>query len=98
MLSLVSTSMGRDTPQYRAVLDNLDGLVRSIKATPGAENHLQRQFMVKKWIDITTQSNADELITSALSKIEMNAENYKVFIEMLESVTGLQEIIESINR
>ena len=90
--------MGRDTSQYRAVLENLDGLVRSIKATPGAENHLQRQFMVKEWIDITTKSNADELTTSALSKIETNAENYKVFIKMLESVTGLQDIVALIIR
>ena len=88
--------MGRDTPQYRAVLDNLDRLVRNIRGIPGAENHLQRQFREKEWIDITSQVNADGLTTLALTKIEMNAENYKVFIDMLNSVTGLQEIVARI--
>ena len=95
---LCIATMGRDTPQYRAVLDNLDRLVRNIRGLPEAENHLQRQFREKEWIDITSQVNADELTSLALTKIEMNAENYKVFIDMLNSVTGLQEIVARIRR
>ena len=44
----------------------------------------------------TQKPNADELITQALRKIESDVKNYDIFIKMLSTVVGLQDIVEKI--
>ena len=83
-------------PQYKAVLENFDSLVKTINATTGALKDLQRQFIMKEWLDMTEQPDADALTTKALGQIQLNSENYNVFIKMLSAVVGLQEVVSKI--
>ena len=81
------------SPQYEAVLTNLDKLARTIRATPGAQGDLQTKFIVKSWLDPIAKTDADGLTTLALNKIENNVKDYNLFMEMLSSVTGMDQIV-----
>ena len=87
----------RRTPQYLTVQKNLEKLRRVLKATDGAEESLLTIFKSRGWLDQLAQTKADGLLTKALSKIENKAENYGVFIQMLQDA-GIDEdnIVEEI--
>ena len=83
-----------NTPQYIAVCDNWFHLVKAIKAIPEALQDLQRAFKAKSWLGRTAQTDADQLIALALNRIENNVKDYGVFMEMLSSVTGMDQIVD----
>ena len=88
-----SIVLEHDNPQYKAVLENLIPLVRTIEATSGSLEDLQRQFTVKSWLSPTAHTNANGLATLALNRIKTNVKDYDVFMEMLSSVTGMDQIV-----
>ena len=90
------SAMARKTPQYKAVLTNLDGLQRTLQETDGAEDSLLAKFKTKGWLALRANSRADAMITKALSKIENKVENYEVFIGMLMEVDGIEDAVEKI--
>ena len=76
--------------------ENLVLLVNTIEATPGSLEALQRQFIAKSWLSPITKTNANELAILALNRIENNVEEYDVFMRMLSSVTGMDQIVDII--
>ena len=91
-----SSVAGCDTPQYRAVLDNLITLVKAIEATPGSLENLQTLFKAKSWLGFTAKPDANDLAILALNKIENNVKNCDMFTEILSSVTGMKQIVDII--
>ena len=91
-----SSVTGCDTPQYRAVLDNLVILVKAIEATPGSLENLRTEFIAKSWFGPTAKPNANDLAKLVLNKIETNVKNYDMFTEILSSVTGMKQIVDII--
>ena len=75
---------------------NLVPLVNTIEATPGALEALQTHFKAKSWLSPTVKINANELAALALSRIENNVKEYNVFMEMLGSVIGMDQIADTI--
>ena len=86
---------GCDTPQYLAVQKNQDILETALRGA-GAEKSLLTQFKSHGWVDQLANMKADELITNALTKIEIKVENYDVFIEMLRKVKGIKDVVDMI--
>ena len=86
----------RRTPQYLAVQKNLEKLRRVLKATDGAEESLLTIFKSRGWLDVLAQTKADGLLAKALNKIENKAENYEVFVQMLQAVPGIEYSVEEI--
>ena len=84
-----------DTPQYLAVQKNQDILERALRGA-GAEKRLLTQFKSRGWVDQLANMKADELITNALTKIEIKVENYEVFIEILRKVKGVKDAVDMI--
>ena len=91
-----SSVTGCDTPQYRAVCKNLVPLVSTIKATPQALEDLQTHFKAKFWLSLTAKPDANDLAMQALNRITNNVKDYDVFMEMLSSVTGMDQIVGKI--
>ena len=90
-------AQGTGSPQYQAVLQSWDSLVRRLASLDeDSLKGLLRQFQIKQWLSTTTKTDADGLIILALNKIETDANNYKLFIEMLSSVIVLRDIVEKI--
>ena len=87
---------GRRSPQYLAVQESLEKLRRALKATDGAEESLLTIFKSRGWLDQLAQTKADGLLTKALNKIENKVENYEVFIQMLQEVSGIEDAVEAI--
>ena len=90
-----SAMAARRTPQYLAVQKNLLKLTRSLEGTDRAEKTLLAAFKAEEWLDPLSQAKADGLLSKALSKIENKAENYEVFIQMLQEVSGIKEAVEA---
>ena len=88
-----SVVLEHDTLQYRAVLEKLVPLVRTIEATPGSLKALQQHFIAKSWLDPITKTNANGLALLALNRIKTNVKDYDVFMGMLSSVTGMDQIV-----
>ncbi|CAI8054138.1 hypothetical protein GBAR_LOCUS29582 [Geodia barretti] len=86
---------GCDTPQYLAVQKNQDILERALMGA-GAEKGLLTQYKSHGWVDQLANMKADELITNALTKIEIKVENYDVFIEMLRKIKGIKDVVDMI--
>ena len=86
---------GCDTPQYLAVQKNQDILERALMGA-GAEKSLLTQYKSHGWVDQLANMKADELITNALTKIEIKVENYDVFIEMLRKIKGIKDVVDMI--
>ena len=87
---------GRRTPQYLAVQENLVMLQRTLRGTDEAEDSLLAIFKSRGWLDQLAKTKADGLIRKALSKIENKVENYELFIEMLQEVSGIDEAVGEI--
>ena len=80
---------GRETPQYIATLQSMEDIIRSIKATPSAHKTLCTKFKVKSWMDVLAKCSEEQLVQSALVKIEKDSSNFSTFVTMLRDTPGL---------
>ena len=92
---LFNKMAGHGTPQYLVVQENQGVLGRALKGA-GAEKSLLTEFKSNGWVDQLANMEADELITNALTKIEIKVENYELFIEMLQKVIGIKDAVDKI--
>ena len=89
---------GTQTAEYMKVKANMGTLIRTIKVTPTAVSSLTTKFVEKEWLaahakDIT----ANDLITLVLNRIKNNADEHELFIEMLNDIIGLDQIVMLLN-
>ena len=87
---------GRDTPEYKAVLETSGSIISTLLATPGSASTLSTKFMEKNWIDITAKPSAKELVVCACAKIELKASEFKTFLEMLNDMAGMSIIVKKL--
>ena len=87
---------GKDSPQYKAVLEQLRALVDALKANPDAQSSLQQEFRMKSWLSIGPHTSTDQLIYTALNRIANDVEQYDVFIGMLQSITEMKHMADKI--
>ena len=92
-----AVTVSTTTPEYTAVLDHLSQLTERFKALPGAEEALLVQFKQKRWVAITITATANELIVLALDRIKEDVQDYRVFIEILDNIEGMDSFVSSIN-
>ena len=83
-----AVTVSTKTPEYIAVLDHLQQLTDRLKVLPGAEEALLVKFKMKHWVAITTKDH-DQLILLALDRIKEHAQDYRVFIDMLDNIEGM---------
>ena len=77
---------------YDRVLSNLVTITRALKLLPSAQAELTQLYQQNKWLDITDEPNADKLVKLALERIKLDPNQYDLFIAMLRSITGLENI------
>ena len=54
------------------------------------------QFKQRSWVGITITATANEMIVLALDRIKKDVRDYRVFIDMLNNVTGMDQVVSSI--
>ena len=84
------------SPQYKKVLNNKGTIVEALKLTPGATGVLVTKFQEKEWLSITESPTEEKLVNTVLGRIKRNPANYTTFIDMVEDVTGLDQIVETL--
>ena len=92
-LHVYSALAGRDTPQYKVVLQNFATLIKTIESTPESLIDLKRKFITKTWLNPRDEINANQLIRLALNRVETDVTNYDEFMEILKTVTGMDQIV-----
>ena len=84
---------------YRKVQVNLVRVVERLKASPDAAETLKRHFKQQDWIGPADKSSLDELMDLVLDRIKTESRtNYDAFMTMLDSVHGLKDIKDKIDK
>ena len=84
------------SPQYKMVLNNKGTIVEALKLTPGAREVLVTKFQEEEWLSITEDPTEEKLVNTVLGRIKRNPANLTTFIGMLNDVTGLDQIVETL--
>ena len=82
--------------EWRAVNDTQGRIVKTLRSLPRGKAGLLIQYKQEGWIDTIDDDTEDGLVTLALTKIENGVANYQVFIDMLDRVTGMDQIVKAI--
>ena len=75
---------------------NLTRLRDTLEATPGAVDDLLVHFKQAGWVGISKNATAQQLIENALNRMKYDAPKYTVFIDMLNKMAGMDEVVSSI--
>ena len=79
---------------YDRVRSNLDSIISSLKATPGAREALTVQFNMEKWFPLTESPTEYELVILALTRIKQDPSQYDIFLTMLREIEGMDLIVK----
>ena len=82
--------------EYDRVLSNLNAITNILKSLPGAQAKLTQLYQQNQWLEITEKPSADELVTLALGRIELDPNQFVLFVSMLRGITGLDIIADKI--
>ena len=86
----------KTTSEYTAVLGHLKQLTESLRAIPGAEEALLVEFKQKSWVGIAIRATAKQLLDLALVRIRKDVRECRVFIDMLNNIEGMDQVVSSI--
>ena len=75
------------------MLENLSNITTAITLNRCLES-LTEQYQRKKWIGITANPSAHELVICALGRIQLNPSQFDVFIDMLRGTGVMDDIVE----
>ena len=81
---------------YDRVLSNLVTITKALKLCSSAQAELTQLYQQNKWLDITDKPIAEELVTLALGRIKEDPNQYDLFVAMLRSITGMENIANKI--
>jgi hypothetical protein len=93
---IASNESGRDTPQFKAVLDLRSDMIRLMQVTPLMTETISSLFKEKKWIDFIAECSAACLLDCALEKIRQDPTQFLTLIGMLRKTVGMQDIVEKL--
>ena len=80
---------------YDRVLSSLVAITKALKLPSSAQAELTQLYQQNKWLDITYKPSADDT-TLALGKIKLDPSQYDLFVAMLRSITGMENIANKI--
>jgi hypothetical protein len=88
---------GEETPQYEAVLQSMEDIIRSLQATSSAREALCTKFQMKRWVNITASSSEKDLVVCALERIRQDPSNYSTLLAMLREA-NLNTVVNGIEQ
>ena len=88
---------GTNTEEYQKVKSNMDSCIRSIEAIPDCTSSLTTKFIQEEWLASHAKDiSARDLIIQALNRIENDAAEHSVLLEMLGNIEGTDQIITNL--
>ena len=89
-------SKGINSSEYECVQRNYAVLTERLRTNKQAKKELFDEFVSKKWHGPGDCPSENDLVNIALNKIKQDPSEYKVFIAMLEQVSGIRDIVENL--
>ena len=84
---------GTDTPQYKVVLENIGNITHHLQGNEDAKKDLRLEYIKHKWLAKHARPEASALVEMALGRIELDVNEYEVFIEILKDIAGMGLIV-----
>lgn len=85
---------GKNTAEYKIVKENMNDFIEAIQSIKGVEK-LQTMFTESGWQETNPNlTSAKDLITQALNRIGNDSREHVVFLQMLEKITGMDQMVE----
>ena len=95
-LGTASNESGRDTPQFKAVLNLRTDMMQRMQTTPSTMETISSLFKEKEWIAIQAECSASCLVDCALGYIQQDPTQFSTLIGMLRKTVGMQDIVEKL--
>lgn len=92
----MAMASGKETREYKSVRGSLRVIRDHLQATPGAKESLTVEYQEKEWIDIDENPDQVKFGIVALSRINLDASQYHVFMDMLQSIAGMDGVTKQI--
>ena len=87
---------GKETPEYKAVINAYGDITRALQMTPSANAELSRRFIQENWIEPGVKCSNDDLLNSALYQIRQKASQFQVFLSMLRDMAGMDLVVKQL--
>ena len=81
---------------YECVKSQLVSVIHLLKATKHARKALTLHYKQEGWLEMTEYPTEDELVTQALVRMKNDSSQYDTFIQMLNTIQGLDMIVKAI--
>ena len=94
--TLAMASGGKGSSEYNKVLKNIASITEHLQLNPEAKNSLIDKYREHKWLAITARPTENGLVTLVLGRIEIDVQQYGMFIAMLEGIVGMDAIVTKI--
>ena len=86
-------SGGKNTPQYKCILKNLENLTQHLALNPTAKHKLTLKYMSKGWLPLHAKPGEQDLIVQVLDRIKHKPSQYGEFVVMLQEIEGTDVIV-----
>ena len=87
---------GKESKAYKSVLACNTNITGCLKANSDAKDALNLEYQKREWIKPTATLNETELVTLVLDRIENDAGQYDIFMDMLKEIQGMDLIVKSL--
>lgn len=89
-------SHGKETREYKSVRKNLRTINDHLRVNQGARQSLTEEYEEKEWIGIAYNPAVSEFTGLALNRIENDASQYHIFMDMLRNIKGIDIVVSRI--
>lgn len=79
---------------YDKVLANMETIIQTLQAIPGAKQSLTVKYIEAQWMGLTATPTEYQLVGLALGRILQQSQQFDVFIGMLRGIPGMNLIVE----
>ena len=86
-------SGGKDTAEYKSVLNNLSSITGHLQVNKSASDSLVQKYQEHVWLSTTAKPVEKDLVILALDRIQNDVKQYAVFVSILETITGMDIIV-----
>ena len=75
---------------------NLNHIVDTLKSNTAAHDAMRMRVKSKGWLEVYDKPTAEDLVSIIQNRIELEASDYDVFMDMLRDTDGMDQIAKKL--
>ena len=87
---------GKQTSEYTRVRQSLGAITEVLDVNHDANQSLRQKFQEERWLSVGSDTEGEGLVTVALSRIKNDAGQFQQFIDMLNDIDGMDQIVKKL--